>query len=63
MAITAANRLILAILLIDTPGLGLTLFELGMNLLVYPLMVLATHGLMGVRKTAPGDLDGMGRRI
>jgi len=63
VAITAANRLILAILLIDTPGLGLTLFELGMTLLFYPLMVLATHGLMGVRKTAPGDLDGMGRRI
>ncbi len=63
VVITAANRLLLAITLIDTPGIGLTLFELGMTLLFYPLMVLVTHVLMGVRKTAPGDLDGMGRRI
>lgn len=63
VAIVAANRLILAILLIDTPALGLTLFQTGATLLFYPVIVLITHSLMGVRKTAPGDLDGLGKRI
>lgn len=63
IAITAANRLILAVLLIDTPALGLTLFQMGTTLLFYPVVVLITHSLMGVRKSAPGDLDSIGKRI
>ncbi|EEB83741.1 hypothetical protein [Roseobacter sp. GAI101] len=63
IVIAAANRLILAILLVDMPPLGLTLFETGNTLLFYPVMVLVTHGLMGIRKSAPGDLDGMGKRV
>ena len=59
----ARFRLILAILLVDMPPLGLTLFETGTTLLFYPAMVLVTHGMMGVRKSAPGDLDGMGKRV
>lgn len=62
IAITAANRLILAMTLIDTPQLGLTLFELGMTLLFYPLVVLITHSFMGVRRSAPGEMDGLGQR-
>jgi len=62
LAITILNRLILAILLVDLPRLTLTLSELGMTLLVYPLVVGITHWLMGVRKAAPGDLDAVGQR-
>jgi rod shape-determining protein MreD len=51
------------LVLVDVPGLSLTLSELGMTLLVYPLVVAITHGLMGVRKAAPGDLDTTGQRI
>jgi rod shape-determining protein MreD len=58
-----ANRIILALVLVDVPGLSLTLSELGMTLLVYPLVVALTHGLMGVRKATPGDLDALGQRI
>ena len=61
--ILVANRIILALVLVDVPGLSLTLSELGMTLLVYPLVVAITHGLMGVRKAAPGDLDTTGQRI
>ena len=61
--IFAANRIIIAVLLIDVPGISLTLSELGMTLLFYPLVVAITHWFMGVRKTTPGDLDASGQRI
>ena len=61
--ITLLNRIFLGLVLVETPNLALTLSELGMTLLFYPLIVLITHGLMQVRKTAPGDLDALGQRI
>ncbi|QFT58654.1 hypothetical protein FIU94_07435 [Sulfitobacter sp. THAF37] len=61
--IMAANRLILALVLVPVPGLALSLSELGMSLLFYPLIVAVTHGIMRVRKTAPGDLDALGQRV
>lgn len=58
-----ANRVVLALVLVDVPSLPLTLSELGTTLLFYPLIVAATHWLMGVRKVAPGDLDATGQRV
>lgn len=56
-------RLILIITLVDLPPFGLTVFEAVMTMLFYPLVVATTHGLMGVRKATPGDLDGAGARL
>ena len=63
IAITLANRVILALVLVPLPTLTLTLSELVTTLLLYPLMVLVTYGLMGVRRAAPGELDAVGQRI
>jgi rod shape-determining protein MreD len=63
VAITALNRIVMAVVLVPMPTLSLSLFEMGMTLLFYPLIVLLTHALMGVRKAAPGDLDAMGHRV
>ena len=63
ISITLLNQIVMALMLIDTPKLALILSELGMTLLFYPLIVLITHSLMRVRKTAPGDLDGLGQRV
>ena len=38
------------------------MFELAVTILTYPAVVFVTHALMGVRKSAPGDLDSMGNR-
>ncbi|AXI48135.1 rod shape-determining protein MreD [Sulfitobacter sp. SK012] len=62
VSIFIANRIILSLLLVDTAPWGLSLIELGMTLLFYPLIAGVTHGLMGVRKTAPGELDSKGQR-
>ena len=60
--IMLANRIILAIALVDLPGWGLSLSEAGMTLVFYPVVVAISHWLMGVRKMAPGDLDALGQR-
>ena len=63
VGITLAYRIVLAIVLIDQPSLALSLSELFLTLLVYPVVVAVTHYGMGVRKASPGDLDGFGQRI
>jgi rod shape-determining protein MreD len=61
--ITVAYRLALSLVILPLPSLPLSLSELAMTLLFYPLIVLITHGLMGVRKYAPGELDALGQRV
>ena len=63
IAITLLNHIVMALALVETPKLALSLSELGMTLLFYPLTVLITHSLMRVRKAAPGDLDALGQRV
>ena len=63
VGIFVLNRIVLGVVLVYVPPLRLTLFELGATLLIYPLIVGVTHFLMGVRKTAPGDLDALGQRV
>ena len=63
ISIVVANHVILAVLLVPTPPLGLTVSQLLTTILIYPLIVLITHAAMGVRKAAPGDLDANGARI
>ncbi|MFK7744200.1 MAG: rod shape-determining protein MreD [Roseobacter sp.] len=57
-AVALAYRAGLMITLVDPPSFGLSVFELVMTMLFYPVAVAVTHGLLGVRKLAPGDLDG-----
>ena len=63
IAIAVLNRLVLALVLVDVPTLTLSLSALVATILVYPFAVAVTHWLMGVRKTAPGDLDALGQRV
>ncbi|AYE85149.1 MULTISPECIES: rod shape-determining protein MreD [Sulfitobacter] len=58
-----ANRILLSLALVPTPAMTLNLTELALTALAYPLIVAVTHGIMGVRKTAPGDLDALGKRV
>lgn len=60
--IVVANHVVLVLILLPTPPVGLSLFQLASTVLFYPLIVAITHGLMRVRKAAPGDLDAFGQR-
>ncbi|MCF6232594.1 MAG: rod shape-determining protein MreD [Rhodobacteraceae bacterium] len=61
VGITVLNRLILGILAVDPSPLGLNLIQMGLTFLVYPVAVVLSQSLMGVRKLAPGDADALGR--
>jgi rod shape-determining protein MreD len=53
-------RVALMVTFVDVPPLGLSVVELVMTMLFYPLVVAVTHGVLGVRKPAPGELDTRG---
>ncbi|MEM1075403.1 MAG: rod shape-determining protein MreD [Pseudomonadota bacterium] len=59
--VALAYRAALSITLLDPPPFGLSVFELVMTMLFYPLVVGVTHILLGVRHTIPGELDSGGR--
>ncbi|MFD0858642.1 rod shape-determining protein MreD [Roseovarius aquimarinus] len=59
LAITLAYRLSLAILLIPQAPLGLSLMQMAMTVLCYPLVVLVSSLALGVRKAKPSE--GRGR--
>ncbi|MFK7881732.1 rod shape-determining protein MreD [Roseobacter sp.] len=61
--ITLVYRAVLIITLLDLPPFGLTVIEAIMTMVFYPVVVAITHGLMGVRKSAPGDSEKIGSRI
>lgn len=58
--VAVGYRTALMITFIEPPSLGLSVFELLMTMLFYPLVVGITHWVLGVRKTAPGALDTSG---
>jgi rod shape-determining protein MreD len=60
--ILLTNRIVLSVLLVAPPQLRLSLLELGVTVLIYPIVVLVTGTLMGVRRAAPGELDVLGGR-
>lgn len=62
VAITVLNRLILSILLVAQPSLGLSLTQMLLTIVVYPLVVLITQSVMGVRKPALNDSGAYGGR-
>jgi len=60
LAITVLNRLTLALLAVEQAQLSLSLIQMVMTMIAYPLVVLVTQSLMGVRTPAPSDTDAMG---
>lgn len=62
IGIFVAYRISLAVVLVELPSLRLSVSELILTLLFYPVIAAVTHFVMGVRKAAPGDLDTLGSR-
>ncbi|SHJ01394.1 rod shape-determining protein MreD [Shimia gijangensis] len=57
--ILLTNRIILAVFLVDQTSLGLSLMQLAMNVIFFPLVALASRFVLGVRKIGPGETDAM----
>jgi rod shape-determining protein MreD len=61
-SIILAYRLTLAVLMVPQAPLGLSLMQMAMTVLCYPLVVMASALLVGVRKVKPGEAV-IGRRF
>ena len=55
-------RLTLAILLVPTPPIGLHATQIIGTIVAYPLVVMISALLFGIRMAPPGDLDNIGQR-
>lgn len=62
-AMWLANAAVLALFLVDQPPLGLTLLQLILTMLAYPVAVAVTAFVFGLRRAAPGEVDELGRRL
>lgn len=62
VAIMVANRLVLSLLAVQQAPLGLTLIQMLMTITVYPLVVLLTQSVFGVRTLAPSDSEAKAAR-
>ncbi|MHA6263465.1 rod shape-determining protein MreD [Arenibacterium sp. CAU 1754] len=62
IAITIANRLVLSVLLVGQPSLGLGLTQMLLTIVVYPVVVLITQSVLGIRKPALNDGRSFGGR-
>ncbi len=60
--LTLANRLILTVVASSLAPLGPTLIQMALTMISYPLIVIATQSVMGVRKPDPRGTDSMGAR-
>ena len=55
IAVVLAMRLCMAIFMVPRPPLGLSVFQLGVTILSYPVVVFVSGLIFGVRVRSPGD--------
>jgi rod shape-determining protein MreD len=63
VAITLAGRFALTIVMMPQAPLGLTLLQMVMTILAYPLAVVVAWGLFGISRPAPGEVNALGQRL
>lgn len=63
LVMLVAERLALALAVVPAPALRLSVVQLLMTVLAYPLMVMLSHYALRVRKPATGEVDALGRPI
>lgn len=63
VAITLGYRAILALAFVPAAPLPLTMIEMVLTVLAYPLAAFLSWILFGVRRPAPGEVDSLGHRL
>jgi rod shape-determining protein MreD len=61
LAITIANRVVLAIVMAPQAPLALTLIEMIATILAYPIVMFVAHVMFGVTRTSPGEVGSRGQ--
>ena len=63
VAITLANRLVLAIVMTPQAPLTPTLVQMVLTIVIYPVVVVVAQVLFGLTRPAPGQVDSLGHRL
>lgn len=63
VVITLIYRITLAIVMTPQPALGLTLVQMVMTIVLYPVVLVIAHFVFGVSRPAPGQTDSYGHRL
>lgn len=62
-ALLVIERMALFLTMVPQPALGQALLQMIFTMLAYPLVVLASHFILKVRKPATGEVDSLGRPL
>lgn len=63
IGITLINRLIIALVMAPQAPFGLAIMEMSATIVVYPLVALFAHFLLGVSRAAPGEVGRRGQQL
>lgn len=63
VALAFGQRLALLIVMLPQPPLGLTMSELVLSVLIYPVVVFVAWLGLGLRRPAAGEIDALGHRL
>lgn len=63
LVISIAYRFTLSMVLVPQGPLGLTILQLGLTLITYPVVVFVSYALFGVSRPASGEVDALGHRM
>ena len=63
IAITMIDRFTLTMVLVPQASMGLTLLQLALTIIAYPLVVFVSYAVFGVSRPAPGAMDALGHRV
>ncbi len=63
LAVTVLNATILALFVVIRPALGQVLIQMIVTVAAYPLVVLFSAAVFGIRKAPPGAVDQLGHRL
>ena len=62
-AITMIDRFTLTMVAVPQASMGLTLLQLTLTILAYPLVVFVSYAVFGVSRPAPGQVDALGHKL
>ena len=63
IGVTLGTRLVLAVLMVPQAPLALSLIQLVMTIIAYPLLALVSHAIFGVRRPRVNETNAFGVRI
>ena len=63
LALVALNQVALSLAMLQRPPLGLALLRSLFSAAAYPLVVVVSHYVLGVRSVAPNEADALGKRL